>query len=247
MSRSFNLAESLLTGSLTSRPRPQTLPDRPRAGVGRLIESAALGGRGLTLTEGQVTELRTLLETMRDDPFGGGQSIIDTDGLEALGLEVSEQHQLGIAADTTDPILNKSGDRGGEFYAERRQPQLGVQASLVAPNATPDHNKPIPQKVILAMLAVSPDSFTEATPSTQRTQQPQRAPIHGLPTRVAQKPPQSAGENDDVLAAVRNARSQRQKSPHGGLRKTRPRSDQQGPVPPGFNDKLSKLGGPDND
>lgn len=247
MSRSFTLAESLLTGM--AEPQRQASLHPVSAPIKRLVESAAGRGCGLTLSGRQVAELRTLLESMRDDPFQSDQSVVDTDGLEALGLEISEQHQIGIVSDTTDPLMNGGGDSGNgrEFYAERRQPQLGVQASLVAPNATPGHNKPIPKKVILAMLAVSPDSFTETAPSPEAPapMQPQRPPVHGLPTRSAQ--PKQAGDSDDVLAAVRNARSQRQNSPHGGLRKTRPRAGNQGPVTPGFNASMSRLGGPDDD
>lgn len=243
MSRSSTLAESLLSG----RPLASLAPNRGPVTVQRLVESAARNGRGLTLDEAQVSELRRLLEAMRDDPFQNGESIVDTQDLEALGVKVSEQEQLGIAPNTHDSLLNQGGERQQEFHAERRQPQLGVQASLVAPNATPGHSDPIPEKVILAMMAVSPESFSEATPSIPDAPRPQ-PPVHGMPApRPRQAPqPQPQAGGDDVLSAVQNARRKRQQSPMGGLRKTRPRAGHQGPVPAGFSDKLNQLGGPDD-
>lgn len=173
MRNSAALMRELLGGrspasrSFSDHPR-QPLLEETSGDVISLLESAS--PRGIYLTREQAKQVLRLLES-QDDPFMSRESIISTDDLENLGIDYSEERQIGIVDDQEDPIL---GSKVGSGRPTEDRSKLNVQVSLVAPNATPHSNSPIPDEVLVAMSVVSGTSFEEVPQTPEKPSQPSR-------------------------------------------------------------------------
>lgn len=234
------MTRSALIGKLLEGARDHTsvssprIPTRnfqePRKTVQSLVESADQEGEGLTLSRSQVKELSNLLESLYDDPFQSNKSIVSTDDLEALGLKGDATKQLGFFDEGEDEKgLKNDRSIGSDTSSISRQPVLGTQVSMVAPNATPDHSQIsiLPDKVRNAMQAVAPDSFFEVypgqesqrvepdqrpQPQPQRTQTPPR-PVPQRPQPTEQEPAApSLTESISAVEAARNRRKEAKKT-----------------------------------
>lgn len=164
----------------------------------RIFEGASKQ-KSVILSFQEALALRQLLEALEADPFSNSHPVLDTLDMQKLDLEVDDTPDVGD--DDRDPFTN--GD-GADAKPDAQAAAVGidriaVELAVVAPDATPFHNEPIPASVLAALTALQSDGQEQPVSSMAP---PAPAPAAGGPTvngmPIGQTRPSSASEAPPV-------------------------------------------------
>jgi len=122
----------------------------------RINENAA-AGKSIILSAQEVLALKQFITEMEFDPFRDQQAVLDTRDLEKLGLEVDANPAPNADDDDglpPDPF--KDGASEADAKQRDQSSQIGsdrieISTAVVAPDATPGHDEPIPQSVLQSL------------------------------------------------------------------------------------------------
>lgn len=180
----MSLAAELLKNPKAKLPgaapvAPKRIPvesgeDTSKSVKGRIYEGAR-AARSLTLSAQEVAALRQILEAADADPFANTEPVLDTSDLEMLKLDINPDENKEEEA---DPFGNPGGG-STVTAAPVGIDRLGTELAIVAPDATPGHDEPIPASVLMALdVLQSGDEPQPVTPSAvaQRSAAPPALP-----------------------------------------------------------------------
>ena len=160
---------------------------------------------GITLNEQQLEALKVMLERLDADPFenGGGKGI-DTEDLETLGLK-ADGDQKGSSHG--DPFAVDGFEDEGIGLGDDNDDLISPSAAVVAPIATPDHDRDIPEEVLQTMKVLQSDEEEVPLSSLDSQQapqepQPQQAQAPADPSQQQQAAPQGASGGGETPAGM---------------------------------------------
>lgn len=233
-------------GSLTGRPvaaAPRPTRIREESNKSRIRKVIMEADGYLTLRPQEVQELKRLLSESGDDPFVTGK--FTTDDFERLGMKVSgAEENMGFAL----PDADEDGDHVEDGMADAYQARFFTPAdAIVAPNATPGHDQPIPPEVLAVVRSMHPQPEMEpSTPAPAQTHQA-AAPHQPVARRSAPPaqgpvlPPGGPQESVDPHTVANALKKRRQAQARQA--QARNRSIVEAHVPDKAQAKLSALGG----
>lgn len=181
MMKSSDLVSSLL-GGVTSHAfsSERCLPVQPitERSLKRLLGESV--NTGVSLSGEQARVLVQMLE--RGDPFKNGK--LDTRDVEVLGIDYDDDQNRGGFENDDQDNSNKLNDRKQDDLLMRPQPIFGPETAVVAPNATPGYDAPIPKSVLSAMEILMPKSDYQDYSPAGPTASPALSPS-SLPTSTS--------------------------------------------------------------
>lgn len=154
-------------------------------------------GKSLILSEHEVMALKQYLRETEFDPFKDAKPILTTQDLSKLGLELDNDGlELGDEDETPkDPFDENPESNGGMDGSRETRPdtsvatdRIGAELAIVAPDATPNHESPIPQSVLQALDVLNgkePEKPVAPTAPVAAVSSPEQAPKPVEPSPVA--------------------------------------------------------------
>lgn len=175
----------------------------------RLKDQILEASGSITLNEQQVLALQTMLERLDADPFeNGGSGQIDTDDLEKLGLSANGEQKQSGGGDPFD--VDGFSNEGVGLGDDGEDDLISPSAAVVAPVATPDHDRDIPEEILQTMQALQSDGEEvplDSLASQPQAQQPQQQAPQSQPQQqqAPQQSTQGAGGGGETPAEMADA------------------------------------------